>query len=152
MIVGADGRVHNVRVYRALGHGLDEKAIEAVEQWQFEPATTEGKPVAVQISVEVSFHLYSGPPLVVSPNTAHMAIGTKQQFSITANAAKGGINWSVSGSGCATSSCGGISADGLYTAPPSIPNPATVVVTAISAGDPAKRGWAFITVESSPLK
>jgi TonB family protein len=152
MIVGTDGRVHDVRVYRALGHGLDEKAIEAVERWQFEPATTEGKPVAVQISVDVSFHLYSGPPLVVSPNTARMVIGTKQQFSITGGAAKGGINWSVSGAGCAASSCGSISADGLYTAPPGVPTPATIVVTAVSAREPAKMGWAFITVESSPSK
>ncbi len=153
MIVGTDGRVHDVRLYRAIGHGLDEKAIAAVERWQFEPATMEGKPVAVQISVEMSFHLYSGPALAVSPNTTRMAIGTKQQFSVSASsAAKRGVNWSVSGAGCAASSCGSISTDGLYTAPPSVPNPATIIVTAISAKDPSNRGWAFITVESSPSK
>jgi TonB family protein len=152
MVVGTDGRVHDLRVYRALGHGLDEKAIEAVEQWQFDPATMEGKPVAVEINVEVAFHLYSGPPLVVSPNTARMTVGTRQQFSVSAlSAAKRGVNWSVSGAGCAVSSCGSISAKGLYTAPPSAPNPPTVVVTAVSATDQAKRGWAFITIESSPV-
>jgi protein TonB len=38
--------------------GLDEKAIEAVSQWRFQPATLNGQPVAVQINVEVSFRLY----------------------------------------------------------------------------------------------
>ena len=43
---------------RRLGMGLDEKAIEAVRKWKFEPAMKDGKPVAVQISVEVNFRLY----------------------------------------------------------------------------------------------
>jgi hypothetical protein len=38
---------------RTLGLGLDEKAIEAVKNWRFEPATKDGKPVAVAINVEV---------------------------------------------------------------------------------------------------
>jgi hypothetical protein len=36
---------------------LDEKAIQAVSQWKFEPAQKGGKPVAVPIEVEVSFYL-----------------------------------------------------------------------------------------------
>jgi len=43
---------------RTLGLGLDEKAIEAVKNWKFEPAMKDGKPVAVQINVEVDFRLY----------------------------------------------------------------------------------------------
>jgi TPR repeat protein len=39
--------------------GLDEKAIESVKNWRFEPALKDGKPIAVQVNVEVSFHLYS---------------------------------------------------------------------------------------------
>jgi periplasmic protein TonB len=38
--------------------GLDEKAIAAVREWRFQPATLNGQPVAVQINVEVSFRLY----------------------------------------------------------------------------------------------
>jgi protein TonB len=45
-------------VVRGLGSGLDAKAIEAVERWRFEPAKKDGKPVNVEISVEVSFLLY----------------------------------------------------------------------------------------------
>jgi TonB family protein len=58
MVVDPNGSPREVRVTRRLGMGLDEKAIEAVRKWKFEPAMKDGKPVAVQISVEVNFRLY----------------------------------------------------------------------------------------------
>jgi TonB family protein len=58
LIVGPDGKPRDIRVARTLGLGLDEKAIEAVKTWRFEPAMKDGKPVAVQINVEVTFRLY----------------------------------------------------------------------------------------------
>lgn len=57
IIVGPDGRARDIRIQGVIGHGLDEKAIEAVRQWKFQPALMDGKPVAVQINVEVSFQL-----------------------------------------------------------------------------------------------
>jgi len=58
LIVDAEGRPRDIRIVRGLGFGLDAKAIEAVKQWRFEPALKDGKPVNVQISVEVGFRLY----------------------------------------------------------------------------------------------
>lgn len=58
LIVGTDGRPSNIRVLNSLGMGLDEKAIEAVKNWKFEPAMKDGHPVRVEIAVEVDFHLY----------------------------------------------------------------------------------------------
>jgi periplasmic protein TonB len=58
LVVGPDGRPRDIKVSRTLGLGLDEKAIEAVKTWRFEPAMKDNKPVAVQINVEVSFRLY----------------------------------------------------------------------------------------------
>jgi TonB family protein len=58
LIVGTDGRAHDVRVIRSLGMGLDEKAIEAIGRWKFEAGRKNGTPVAVQVNVEVSFRLY----------------------------------------------------------------------------------------------
>jgi len=55
--VSERGTVQNPRVIRALGMGLDEKAIEAVLKWRFRPGTLNGKPVTVQAQVEVSFRL-----------------------------------------------------------------------------------------------
>ncbi|HTT24323.1 MAG TPA: energy transducer TonB, partial [Candidatus Sulfotelmatobacter sp.] len=58
LVVGVDGRPSNIHVQSSLGMGLDEKAIEAVRNWRFEPAMKDGHPVAVAIAVEVDFHLY----------------------------------------------------------------------------------------------
>jgi TonB family protein len=58
LIVGQDGRTKDIRVSRSLGMGLDQKAVEAVKQWKFEPAKKDGVPVAVQLNVEVNFRLY----------------------------------------------------------------------------------------------
>ncbi len=58
IIVGPDGRVHDVKVARSLGLGLDEKAMEAVKTWKFDPARKDGQAVAVQVNIEVNFHMY----------------------------------------------------------------------------------------------
>jgi TonB family protein len=58
VVIGPDGKPRDVRVQRSLGMGLDEKAIEAVRSWKFEPAKKDGQPVAVQVNVEVNFRLY----------------------------------------------------------------------------------------------
>jgi protein TonB len=56
-VVGVDGKTHDVHVTKSLGSGLDEKSIEAVQQWTFKPGTIDGKPVAVKLRGSVSFHL-----------------------------------------------------------------------------------------------
>jgi TonB family protein len=38
--------------------GLDEKALEAVRQYRFKPSMLHGEPVAVEITIEVNFHIY----------------------------------------------------------------------------------------------
>jgi len=58
LVVGADGKPRDVKVTQPLGMGLDEKAVESVSTWRFEPAQKDGKPVAVAIAVDVDFHLY----------------------------------------------------------------------------------------------
>jgi TonB family protein len=58
LVVGADGLPRNIRVLNAIGMGLDEKAVAAVSTWRFDPALKDGKPIPVEIAVEVDFHLY----------------------------------------------------------------------------------------------
>jgi len=59
LIVDTQGNPQNIRVARALGMGLDEKAIEAIRQYKFKPAMKDGKtPVPVMITIEVDFRLY----------------------------------------------------------------------------------------------
>ena len=58
LVVNEDGRPSNVIVVRPLGQGLDESAVQTVEHWRFSPATLKGKPVKVDIHVDVRFCLY----------------------------------------------------------------------------------------------
>jgi protein TonB len=58
IVVSPDGRPTNIRVVNSLGMGLDEKAIETVKTWRFEPGLKDGHAVSVEMAVEVDFHLY----------------------------------------------------------------------------------------------
>jgi TonB family protein len=66
LVVGTDGIPRNLKVVNSLGMGLDEKAMETVSKWKFQPATKDGNPVAVPIEVEVDFHLYGAHPSKVT--------------------------------------------------------------------------------------
>jgi TonB family protein len=58
LIVTPEGRAANVQVRRSLGYGLDEKAVEAIQAWRFNPAVgADGKPVPVWADIEVDFRL-----------------------------------------------------------------------------------------------
>jgi protein TonB len=55
VLVGIDGRVKGVKVIKGAA-GLNELAIDALKQWTFKPALSNGKPVAVWVEVPVNFH------------------------------------------------------------------------------------------------
>jgi TonB family protein len=57
IVVAADGKPQDLKVLRTLGLGLDEKAIAAVSNWQFQPGAKDGQPVNVQAQIEVNFRL-----------------------------------------------------------------------------------------------
>ena len=52
------GNPSHIRVVRGVGMGLDEKAVEAVRQYKFRPAMQNGKPVKVDMYVDVNFNIY----------------------------------------------------------------------------------------------
>jgi protein TonB len=56
--VDTNGHPMNVRVLRGIGMGLDQKAIDAVSHYKFKPATENGKPVAVEMQVDVNFQIF----------------------------------------------------------------------------------------------
>ena len=58
MLVDQNGQTQNVHVVQGLGNGLDDKAVEAVQQYKFKPATLNGEPVPVNLRVEVNFRVY----------------------------------------------------------------------------------------------
>ena len=58
-VVRPDGRVTGISVTQSLDavFGLDQKAVEAMGQWEFKPGTRNNQPVAVKISVQMNFTL-----------------------------------------------------------------------------------------------
>ncbi|MEN3337516.1 MAG: periplasmic protein TonB, partial [Acidobacteriota bacterium] len=57
IIVRRDGSVGDVKVLEGLGGGLNERAVQAVRQWRFAPATRRGSAVDVIVEVAVEFKL-----------------------------------------------------------------------------------------------
>jgi TonB family protein len=58
MVVNRDGLPRDINIVRPLGLGLDERAVEAVQKWRFDPATKDGQPIPAQVNIEVNFRLY----------------------------------------------------------------------------------------------
>jgi protein TonB len=58
LTVDTNGIPGNIRVVRSVGPELDRKAMEAVSQYRFMPATRKGQPIAVQINLEINFRIY----------------------------------------------------------------------------------------------
>jgi TonB family protein len=56
--VDEQGMTKHVHVRRGVGDGLDEKAVEAVNQYRFKPAMKGGKPVLVEMNSEVNFKIF----------------------------------------------------------------------------------------------
>ena len=57
VLVGADGRVQQVRVVRGLPAGLNEEAIRAAAQMRFKPAVKNGQPVPFWVVLQIEFNL-----------------------------------------------------------------------------------------------
>jgi protein TonB len=55
-VVMPDGSVTNIRVLRRSKSDLDDFAVNVVSKWRFEPATKNGKPVAVRLETEFRSH------------------------------------------------------------------------------------------------
>lgn len=57
VVIDTDGLAKDIQIKRHLDDGLDDKAIEAVTQWRFQPAAKSGEPVPVRATIEVNFRL-----------------------------------------------------------------------------------------------
>ncbi len=56
LVVSSKGEPKDVHVVKSLDKTVDQSAVEAVQQWQFDAARKDGQPVAVRITVEIRFH------------------------------------------------------------------------------------------------
>ena len=95
----------------------------------------------------------SGPPppvtVTVTPNSAQPFPGVNVQFNaVVENAPSSAVSWQVNQVPGGNATVGTISSSGYYTAPNSVPSPATVTVTAVLQADSTKTGSAIVTVQS----
>jgi hypothetical protein len=110
------------------------------------------------ISASNSITITAAPAIsvAVNPATASVQVSAFQNFGVTIqNDSSGkGVTWSLSGAGCTGNACGTLtnvtSSSVRYTAPATVPNPASVTLKATSAADTSKSGSASITVTSAP--
>jgi TonB family protein len=59
VLVRPDGRVGRLRIIKGLGLGLDERAMDAVRGWRFEPARDAAhNPIAQWVTVETTYRLF----------------------------------------------------------------------------------------------
>jgi protein TonB len=56
-VIEPDGSVRDVQVVRGLHAALDQRAVEAFQRWRFEPGRKNGAAVALEVVVEIPFHL-----------------------------------------------------------------------------------------------
>lgn len=56
-VIGTDGMPHNIEVISSVDPALDRSALEAVQQWRYEPYTCNGVPVEVESTVQVNYSL-----------------------------------------------------------------------------------------------
>ncbi len=96
---------------------------------------------------EVAVTLLPTASLTITPNTATLTAGQRQQFSVSL---PGIVNQSVTWT--LTPNLGSISSAGLYTAPPAIDASATITARAVSVADTTRSGSAVITLSpNSPI-
>ncbi|HMC59485.1 MAG TPA: TonB family protein, partial [Candidatus Solibacter sp.] len=57
IVIEPNGTATDLQLLKGVGFGLDEKAVEAINQWRFQPGTRNGVPVPVQATIEVNFRL-----------------------------------------------------------------------------------------------
>lgn len=58
-VIRTNGTPGDIEITKSLDteHGLDNQAVAALKQWQFEPGRKDGKPVPVRVSIEMRFSL-----------------------------------------------------------------------------------------------
>jgi TonB family protein len=77
VVIDENGVPRDLKVIRSLGMGLDQKAIEAVQQWRFKPGVKDGQPVPTSAVIEVNFRLAQSPETTASaaPLSRPVAVG-----------------------------------------------------------------------------
>ena len=110
-------------------------------------ATVTVMPVPPPVAITISPTAGSAQACAQSPCPS---ISTVNFAATVANATDPSVTWKVNGIVLGDATVGHISTGGTYTAPTTVPNPATVTVTAVSNQDPTKSAGATVTITAIP--
>jgi TonB family protein len=58
LMIGVDGKPTSVAVMKKIGMGMDEKVVETLKTWRFEPARRNGKPVPARLDMSMQFKTF----------------------------------------------------------------------------------------------
>ena len=116
---------------------------------------------ATTLTVTSHFTLQVAAPSSLQPGVNSAIVATLTP--VPGSSPSAVLSWSLSGTGCSGSACGilsvittqsaggGAVADSAnYTAPPTAPQPNTVVITVTPQADPSKQAQATIIIQSGP--
>jgi hypothetical protein len=102
-------------------------------------------------SDSASLTIASDIALSVAPNPANVELGATQSFHtsvVSSGHPDSSVQWSLSGAAC-PGGCGSVDGTGNYTAPQTLPSPASATLTARSVADPSKQVSAALTITSN---
>ena len=87
--------------------------------------------------------------VTLAPASSTIRCGATVSFTAkVANTTDSAVAWQVNGQAGGSSSAGTISATGVYTGPAVLPNPAAVIVTAVSHADPTAKANAAVNLQN----
>jgi hypothetical protein len=127
----AVGTITSAGVYTATVDLPTSAAVQVTATRQAD--TTKSASATVTITSDVTLSL--------TPNPANVELGATQGFQASVMSSEHpdtALRWGLSGAACA-SGCGAVEASGKYTAPSTLPSPATVTLSAQSVADPSKQ-------------
>ena len=138
---GACGTIDQNGIYKAPsqvpGPSIDSSSCHAYQQ-------------PLEIRFRQRYHRPSGEHCFLVLSLLHLTCRRWPEFSRllrpqSPNTSNTTVNWTVTGTGCTGAACGTITpstpngtSPASYTAPPNLPNPPSVTITAASAADPTK--------------
>ncbi len=87
--------------------------------------------------------------VTVTPATATIRVGANESFAASVSGTTNtSVTWSVNSVAGGNATTGTIDANGMYTAPASLPTPNTVTITATSAADATEKGNSTVTLQN----
>lgn len=88
--------------------------------------------------------------VAVAPQSPNVVVNQTVAFQATVTGSSNtAVTWQVNGITSGNSTVGTINTSGTYTAPATVPNPATVTVTAVSQADTTKSGSSSVLIVAS---